>query len=76
MKRNEKFTGLTGVALRGFFARIRAEVIQKKVATITLREGGRVSPVHLIGWARKNGFVAEVIQNGDPEGVVRIGVPH
>jgi hypothetical protein len=72
MKRQEKFSGLTGVALRGFFAKIRQEVMTKKVMTVTLREGGRVSPVHLIGWARKNGFVAEDIPNVG----IRIGVPH
>lgn len=72
MKKNQKFAGLTGVALRGFFAGIRGKVIREKVTTVQLRPNGRVSPEHLIGWAKKNGFAVEDIPNVG----IRIGVGH
>ena len=70
MKKNTQFSGLTGVALRGFFSRLQDEVVQKKVKDVVLRTNGRITPVHLIGWAKSRGFMAEQLQNG----VIRLGV--
>jgi hypothetical protein len=68
MKKNAQFTGLTGVALRGFFTNLQGKVIQKKVVDVKLRPNGRITPVHLIGWAKSRGFVADTLQSG----VIRI----
>lgn len=72
MKRTNNYTGLTGVALRDFFAGIRGKVIRQGVTTVQLRPNGRVSPEHLMGWAQKNGFVTENI----PDVGIRIGKAH
>ena len=70
MKKNTQFTGLTGIAIRGFFSRLQDEVVQKKVKDVILRTNGRITPVHLIGWAKSRGFAATQLQNG----AIRVGV--
>ena len=72
MKKSNVYTGLTGVALRGFFAEIKGKVVKSGVTTVQLKANGRVSPEHLIGWAKKNGFVTENIPNVG----IRIGKAH
>jgi len=72
MANRNSYPGLTGVALRGFFAEVKRQVIKTGVTTIQLRPNGRVSPEHLMGWAKKNGFVSENIPNVG----IRIGKSH
>jgi hypothetical protein len=70
MKRTNKFSGLTGVALAGFFGRLSDQVVQKKVVDVELKPNGRISPEWLIGWAKTRGYSAEKLQNGK----IRVGV--
>lgn len=69
MKQN-KFSGLTGVALAGFFRGVQEKVVQKRVVDVELKPNGRVSPEWLIGWAKTRGYSAEKLQNGK----IRVGV--
>lgn len=64
MKRTNKFSGLTGVALAGFFRGVQEKVVQKKVVDVELKPNGRISPEWLIGWAKTRGYSAEKLQNG------------
>jgi len=72
MKKFNIYTGLTGVGLCGFFCGINGKVVKMGVTTVQLKANGRVSPQHLIWWAKKNGFVTENIPNVG----IRIGKAH
>lgn len=63
-KRTNNYSGLTGIALAGFFGRLSDQVVQKKVVDVELRTNGRVTPAWLIGWAKTRGYATQELQNG------------
>lgn len=68
-----KYTGLKGVAIRGFFRKLREKVEAHRFTDVTLRANGPVNAVWLHRWANANGFRATKIQNG----AIRIdNLPH
>ena len=69
-RQNDRFTGLTGIAMKGFFTKLQDEVIRCRTKVVKLRPNGRITPEYLKAWASSRGYATEDVQNGG----IRIGV--